>query len=47
MCKVLQNINCYELTAFDLLDNIKHFGINRIATILTELYEVMLPYNAL
>ena len=32
-----------ELTAFDLLDNINQFGINRIVTILMELYEVMLP----
>ena len=32
-----------ELTAFDLLDNIHQFGINRIITILMELYEVMLP----
>ena len=32
-----------ELTAFDLLDNINQFGINRITTILMELYEVMLP----
>lgn len=32
-----------ELTAFDLLDNINQFGINRIVTILMEFYEVMLP----
>jgi len=32
-----------ELTAFDLLDNINQFGINRIITVLMELYEVMLP----
>ena len=37
------NVSSPELTAFDLLDNINHFGINRIATILMELYEVMLP----
>jgi len=37
------NVSSPELTAFDLLDNIKHFGINRITTILMELYEVMLP----
>ena len=37
------NVSSPELTAFDLLDNIKQFGINRIATILMELYEVMLP----
>ena len=37
------NVSSPELTAFDLLDNIKQFGINRIATILIELYEVMLP----
>ena len=37
------NVSSAELTAFDLLDNIKQFGINRIATILMELYEVMLP----
>ena len=32
-----------ELTAFDLLDNINQFGINRIATVLMELFEEMLP----
>ena len=37
------NVSSPELTAFDLLDNIKQFGINRVATILMELYEVMLP----
>ena len=37
------NVSSPELTAFDLLDNIKQFGINRITTILMELYEVMLP----
>ena len=37
------NVSLPELTVFDLLDNIKQFGINRIATILMELYEVMLP----
>ena len=37
------NVSSPELTAFDLLDNIKQFGINRIATILMELYEVMVP----
>jgi len=37
------NVSSPELTAFDLLDNIKQFGINRIVTILMELYEVMLP----
>lgn len=37
------NVSSPELTAFDLLDNINQFGINRIVTILMELYEVMLP----
>jgi len=37
------NVSSPELTAFDLLDNIKQFGINRITTILMELYEEMLP----
>ncbi|MDR0811208.1 MAG: type IV toxin-antitoxin system AbiEi family antitoxin [Paludibacter sp.] len=37
------NVSTPELTAFDLLDNIKKFGINRITTILQELYEEMLP----
>ena len=32
-----------ELTAFDLLENIHTFGINRIATVLEELYEEMRP----
>ena len=35
------NVSTPELTAFDLLDNIKRFGINRITTILQELYEEM------
>jgi predicted transcriptional regulator of viral defense system len=37
------NVSSPELTAFDLLDNIKIFGINRITTVLQELYEEMLP----
>jgi len=37
------NVSTPELTVFDLLDNIKRFGINRITTILQELYEKMLP----
>jgi predicted transcriptional regulator of viral defense system len=37
------NVSTPELTAFDLLDNIKRFGINRITTILQELHEEMLP----
>ena len=37
------HVSSPELTAFDLLDNINQFGINRIVTILMELYEVMLP----
>jgi predicted transcriptional regulator of viral defense system len=37
------NVSSPELTAFDLLDNIKKFGINRITTVLQELYEEMLP----
>jgi len=37
------NVSSPELTAFDLLDNIKRFGINRITTILQELYEEMRP----
>jgi len=37
------NVSSPELTAFDLLENIHTFGINRITTILQELYEVMLP----
>lgn len=41
------NVSSPELTAFDLLDNIKQFGINRIATVLMELYEVMLPSKLL
>ena len=35
------NVSTPELTAFDLLDNIKRFGINRITAILQELYEEM------
>jgi predicted transcriptional regulator of viral defense system len=35
------NVSTPELTAFDLLDNIKRFGINRITVILQELYEDM------
>jgi predicted transcriptional regulator of viral defense system len=37
------NVSTPELTAFDLLDNIKKFGINRITTVLQELHEDMLP----
>jgi len=37
------SVSSPELTAFDLLDNINQFGINRVITILMELYEVMLP----
>jgi predicted transcriptional regulator of viral defense system len=37
------NVSTPELTAFDLLDNIKRFGVNRIATVLQELHEEMLP----
>jgi predicted transcriptional regulator of viral defense system len=36
-------VSSAELTAFDLLDNINQFGINRVITILMELYEIMLP----
>jgi predicted transcriptional regulator of viral defense system len=39
------NVSSPELTAFDLLENIKSFGINRITTILQELYEEMRPYR--
>jgi len=35
------NVSTPELTAFDLLDNIKSFGINRITSVLQELYEEM------
>jgi predicted transcriptional regulator of viral defense system len=35
------NVSTPELTAFDLLDNIKRFGINRITTVLQELHEEM------
>jgi len=41
------NVSSPELTAFDLLDNINKFGINRIITIIIELYEVMLPSKLL
>lgn len=37
------NVSTPELTAFDLLDNIKKFGINRITTVVQELYEEMQP----
>ena len=37
------NVSSPELTAFDLLENIHTFGINRITTILEELYEEMSP----
>ena len=37
------HVSSPELTAFDLLDNIQTFGINRITTILQELYEEMRP----
>ncbi|MDR2642728.1 MAG: type IV toxin-antitoxin system AbiEi family antitoxin [Planctomycetaceae bacterium] len=37
------NVSTPELTAFDLLNNIKRFGINRITTVLQELHEEMLP----
>ena len=37
------NVSSPELTAFDLLENIHTFGINRITTILQELYEEMRP----
>jgi predicted transcriptional regulator of viral defense system len=37
------HVSSPELTAFDLLDNIHTFGINRITTILQELYEEMRP----
>ena len=37
------NVSSPELTAFDLLENIHIFGINRITTILQELHEEMHP----
>jgi predicted transcriptional regulator of viral defense system len=37
------NVSLPELTAFDLLENIHTFGINRITTVLQELYEEMRP----
>jgi predicted transcriptional regulator of viral defense system len=37
------NVSSPELTAFDLLDNIKKFGVNRITTVLQELHEEMAP----
>jgi predicted transcriptional regulator of viral defense system len=37
------NVSSPELTAFDLLENIHIFGINRITTVLQELYEEMRP----
>ena len=37
------NVSSPELTAFDLLENIHTFGINRITTVLQELYEEMHP----
>jgi len=37
------NVSSPELTAFDLLENIHTFGINRITTVLQELYEEMRP----
>ena len=37
------NVSSPELTAFDLLENIHIFGINRITTVLEELYEEMTP----
>ena len=37
------NVSSPELTAFDLLENIHSFGLNRITTVLQELYEEMLP----
>ncbi|MDR1974828.1 MAG: type IV toxin-antitoxin system AbiEi family antitoxin [Bacteroidales bacterium] len=35
------NVSSPELTAFDLLDQIRRFGLNHITTILQELHEVM------
>jgi predicted transcriptional regulator of viral defense system len=37
------NVSSPDLTAFDLLENIHTFGINRITTVLQELYEEMHP----
>jgi len=37
------NVSSPELTAFDLLENINMFGINRITTVLLELHEEMCP----
>ena len=37
------NVSSPELTAFDLLENIHTFGINRISTILQELHEEIRP----
>ena len=37
------NVSSPELTAFDLLENIHTFGINRITTVVQELYEEMRP----
>jgi predicted transcriptional regulator of viral defense system len=37
------NVSSPELTAFDLLENVHIFGINRITTVLEELYEEMRP----
>jgi predicted transcriptional regulator of viral defense system len=37
------NVSSPELTAFDLLVYSSKFGINRVATVLQELYEVMKP----
>jgi len=39
------NVSSPELTAFDLLENINIFGINRITTVLQELYEEMRPHQ--
>ncbi|GHV72270.1 hypothetical protein FACS1894201_00530 [Bacteroidia bacterium] len=35
------NVSSPELTAFDLLDQIRRFGLNHITTVLQELHEVM------
>ena len=37
------NVSSPELTAFDLLENIRTFGVNRITTVLHELCEEMRP----
>ena len=37
------NVSSPELTAFDLITYSSKFGINRVATVLQELYEVMKP----